>query len=464
MRGNVSQWWNALAASLSAGRNGLGAYLGGERLTLVQVSGSLSGIQVGRWATWPFPLGKMEELGPVLKETVLAWSLEACPVSLAVSPHQGFSRQVSLPRAASENLAQVVSYELDRFLPLPADNLFYGFQVLGETETEIRLMLMAMPRDRVEVCLRLLTEATLRPVALEMAPMAAGKVFALSGRPLPPSWLLLHLEDASFELTHFQGARVKAFAQGRNDRGQDLSQTILAQVKKMAAEPPEPRLLGIYGHGGTDFKVGTLKQHELEVIYPGHLAIPGLQPDMNLGEVLPAVGAGLSCLGQAPQGINLLPLAERAAVRTGRVSFTTALLLVLLGLCCLWGASAFIHTRVELYRVNRQIATLSPEAKKVESLLQESQALAKQMESLRKIGQSPNKLKVLKDLTQLIPDNTWLSSLQLSKQYVNLGGTSTAASELIPLLDKSGFKKTEFASPTVTDASKLEHFKIKAEF
>ena len=90
--------------------------------------------------------------------------------------------------------------------------------------------------------------------------------------------------------------------------------------------------------------------------------------------------------------------------------------------------------------------------------------MAKQMESLRKIGQSPNKLKVLKDLTQLIPDNTWLSSLQLSKQYVNLGGTSTAASELIPLLDKSGLKKTEFASPTVTDASKLEHFKIKAEF
>jgi general secretion pathway protein L len=465
MRGNVSQWWNALAASLSAGRNGLGAYLGRDGLTLVQVSRSLSGIQVGQWATLPFPLGRMEELDPVLKETVLAWKLESAPVSLAVSPHQGFFRQASLPRAASENLAQVVGYELDRFLPLPADNLFYGFQVLEETETEVRLMLMAVPRDQVEVCLRLLTEATLRPVALEMAPMAAGKVFGLSGRPLPPAWLLLHLEEASFELAHLQGATMKAFAQGRNLHGQDLSRAILAQVKKMASEPPNPQVLGLYGTGGTDFKVGALKQFELEVIYPSHIAIPGLQPEMNLSEVVPAVGAGLACLGQAPPGINLLPLAERAAVRVGRVSSTTTLLLVFLGLVFLWGASAFIHTRVELYRVNRQIAALSPEAKKVESLLQESQALAKQMESLRKIGQSPNKLKVLKDLTQLIPENTWLSSLQLGKQYVNLGGTSSAASDLIPLLDKSGlFKKTEFASPTVTDASKLEHFKIKAEF
>ena len=465
MLGNISQWWKALAASALTGMDGLGAYLGEGRLTLAQVRKSLSGIQVERWATYPFESGKVEELAPVLQETVLAWTLESCPVSLAVSPHLGFFRQVSLPRAASENLAQVVAYELDRFLPLPADNLLYGFQVLTETETEIRLMLMAVPRDQVEVCLRLLTEVTLRPVAVEFSPAAAGKVFALSGRPLPPAWLLLHLADGSFELTHIQGARVKAFAQGRNLRGQDLSRAILAQVDKMAAARPEPQVLGIYGRGGADFKVGTLKKHELEVIYPSHLPVSGLQPDMNLSEVLPAVGAGLSCLGQTPLGVNLLPPAERAAIRLGRFSFTTMLLLIFLGLSCLWGVSAFIHTRVELYRVNRQIAGLSQEAKEVESLLQESRALAKQLESLRKVGQSPDKLKVLKDLTQLIPDNTWLFNLHLSMQHVNLSGMSSAASDLIPLLDKSGLlKKTEFASPIVTDANKLEHFKIKAEY
>ena len=72
---------------------------------------------------------------------------------------------------------------------------------------------------------------------------------------------------------------------------------------------------------------------------------------------------------------------------------------------------------------------------------------------------------VLKDLTNLIPDNTWLLNLRLSKQNVDLGGMSRSASDLIPLLDKSGLlNKTEFASPIVTDANKIEHFKIKAEF
>jgi hypothetical protein len=45
-----------------------------------------------------------------------------------------------------------------------------------------------------------------------------------------------------------------------------------------------------------------------------------------------------------------------------------------------------------------------------------------------------------------------------------MGGLSKSAADLIPLLEKSGWlTKTEFASPIVTDANKLEHFKIKAE-
>jgi Tfp pilus assembly protein PilN len=461
----LSQWWEGLAASLRTGTDGLGVHLGENGLTLAQVQQNLSGVQVGRWVSYPFVSGQMEDLAPALQETVSAWALESCPVSLAVSPHLGLFRQVSLPRAAAENLARVVAYELDRFLPLPADKLYYAFQVLEETTTEIHLMLMAVPRDRVEGCLGLLTEATLRPVGIDLAPMAAGNVFALSGRSLPASWLLLHLEDGSFDLTHLYEGKMKAFAQGRHLGGEELSRAILAQVDRMSAARPAPQVLGVYGHSGTDFKMGVLKKHELEVIYPHHAPLKGFTPEMSLDGVLPAVGAGLSCLGRGPLEVNLLPPGERAAGRPGRFSVTTSLLLVFLALGLFWGASALVHKRIELYRVNRQIAALTREAKEVEVLLQESRALAKQMESLRKIGQSPAKLVVLKDLTTLIPDNTWLLNLRLSKQNVDLGGMSSSASELIPLLDKSGLlDKTEFTSPIVTDANKIEHFKIKAEF
>ena len=328
---NLGRWREALTASALMGRDGVGAYLGSEGLTLVQVRQGLSGVQVGHWETYPVTSGPMAELAPALKETVAAWNLASGPVSLAVSPHLGFCRPASLPRAASENLAQVVAYELDRFVPVPADRLFYGFRVVEETATEIRLLVMAVARDRVEECLGLLTEAGLRPVAVELAPVAASRVFTLSGRSLP-AWLLLHLEEGAFELTMLAGGQVQAIASGRHLQGRDLSRAVLAQVEAMAAAGPDPRVLGIYGRGGAAFPVGILKKYELETMYAGQLPLPGLLPEMNLSEVLPAVGAGLACFGPAAGGVNLLPPASRAAIRLGRYSFTTMVLLVFLGL------------------------------------------------------------------------------------------------------------------------------------
>jgi general secretion pathway protein L len=115
--------------------------------------------------------------------------------------------------------------------------------------------------------------------------------------------------------------------------------------------------------------------------------------------------------------------------------------------------------------VNGEVARLAPEALKVEKQLEESRALSKQLQTFRRrLDQSPNKLVILKDLTQLIPDHTWLFQMRLSQQNLEMGGMSKSAADLIPLLEKSGWlTKTEFASPIVTDASKLEHFKIKAE-
>ena len=57
------------------------------------------------------------------------------------------------------------------------------------------------------------------------------------------------------------------------------------------------------------------------------------------------------------------------------------------------------------------------------------------------------------------------SSLALDQALLDISGMSKSASDLIPLLEKSGWlTKTEFASPIVTDANKQEHFKIKADY
>jgi Tfp pilus assembly protein PilN len=460
---NVKQWWTALSSSLLAGADSLGAYLDASGLTLAHLQQSFSGLMVRNVMHLPAAAGKLEELAPALKELAAAWRLESCPVGLVVSRELGFLRRATLPAAVAENLDQVMTYELDRFLPLPAEKLFFDYQVLETTETEIHLMLQALPREPLEKCLNLFAEASLRVISLELAPTSLGNAFAILRGKLPPAWLLLHLAPGAFELTLFQGATLKGLTHGKNLAPKELARAVTAGVDGIIQAGFEPGALCLYG-AGSEFDVGALSPYGLEVIYPGHFTLQGLPPETEQSGALPAVGGALRCLGKAPLKVNLLPASERSAVKLGGFTFARTSMALLLGLCLIWAGSALIHKRVLLYQVNSKLEELIPQAKAVEKQLDESRALAKQIESLGKIGQSPDKLKILKDLTQIIPVNTWLFNLKLSKQTLDIGGMSKSASELIPLLDKSGWlKKTEFASPIVTDASKFEHFKIKAE-
>ncbi len=461
---NFDGWWKDLAASLMAGTEALGVFLDRTGLTLAHVNQTFKGPQVAQVSRLAYKSGGLEDVAAAFRETVRNWHLESCPVALAVSGDLGFCRRVAFPRAALENLAQVVAYELDRWLPLPADQVYYDFQVQEETDTEVRVLLMALPRSRVEECLSLFAETGLRALAVQLGFVAAGNAFAGFGRLMPGPWLLLHLEARSVELLHLRDGVVQSYEYGRDLGKAELSKHILTQVERICASYPHPKAMAIYGSHESDFQVGALQGYELEIIYPSRLALTGGLPETDGDRAVPAVGAALMCLGKVLLGSNLLQPEERAPVKLSRFSTTTMLLAVFLGLFIFWGAGVLIHTPIELYRLNRQIARITPEAQQVEGLMKETRNLANQMASLRKIGNSPDKLKILNDLTRLIPDNTWLFNLKLNKQQLEMDGMSKSASDLIPLLDKSGWlDKAAFASPIVTDANKLEHFKIKGE-
>lgn len=465
MTEKLRSWWDSLTDSIFSGAEGLGVYLERRELTLGQVQQHLSGINLVNSLRIPYDPDNLEDVLPALRETITAWKLAASPVSLAVSPEFGFVQPASLPVAASENLAQVVAYELDRFLPLPGSQLYYGFQVIRQTETDIHFMLLAVPRQRVERCLTLLKEAGLRPVGIALAPVAAAQAFVFqTGKKIPASWLLLHTMADGFELTHIDGSAIRSYCQKRGVQRKDFFNAIQTHLSGMGEAGSLPSTLCVYGEPRPDV-VNRLRQtYECNIITSSEVILPEFAGTRDEGQKLTAFGAAFSCLGKPAFGANLLPVAEREPVSFHKFSLHNSLMIALLALCLIWAGSALFHTRFHLFQVNRQIARLTPEAREVENLLTEGRTLAQQMTSLRAISASPDKLLILKNLTQIIPNNTWLYNVRLSKQVLEISGTSQSASELIPLLEKSGWlKKTEFVSPIVTDANKNEHFKIKAE-
>jgi len=464
MKQNLSKWWAALSSELLAGAGSLGAFLEESALTLAYVEKTLAGLKVSRWARLPLEDGRSEELAPRLQELISAWRLEACPVSLAVSLEMGFFRKITLPAAAAENLAQVVAYELDRFLPLPAERLYFDYQVLQQTESQVQLALMAVLKEPAEDCLRALMRATLRPIGVELGPGAAANAFNALGGRLPSSWLGVRLEPGFLECAHVRGRSLAGCTRLKVEAGA-LASTLKAEIQELAAAGQAVEALCLLGPRALGLEAAVAGQEAgLAVFPPEKFNLPGLAPEADPAGCLPAVGAALRGVGKVRLGANLLPAGERVAASLGQFSFNKLLLAVFLALGLAWIGSLVIHQRVLLYQVNRALEGVAPEARQVEAQLEESRALAKQLQSFRRIEQTPDKLKILKDLTEIIPDNTWLFNLRLSGQNLEISGMSRSASELIPLLEKSGWlTKTEFASPIVTDASKLEHFKVKAE-
>ena len=70
-------------------------------------------------------------------------------------------------------------------------------------------------------------------------------------------------------------------------------------------------------------------------------------------------------------------------------------------------------------------------------------------------------LKVLRELTDTLPGDAWLTTMSLDAKGVELTGQAGAASALIPVLENSPrFERVEFASP-VTRGRDKEQFRIR---
>jgi general secretion pathway protein L len=112
--------------------------------------------------------------------------------------------------------------------------------------------------------------------------------------------------------------------------------------------------------------------------------------------------------------------------------------------------------------MDEQLRTLAPQVQEVKGVQDEIAALQRQLDVLAG-GQTPNVTLVLKELTEIIPADAYLTSVNVRGGKITLDGQANQASGLISALEKSKlFEKVTFASPTTRTGEK-ERFSIVAE-
>ena len=147
-------------------------------------------------------------------------------------------------------------------------------------------------------------------------------------------------------------------------------------------------------------------------------------------------------------------------------SFLVASAVSVLALGIAWPSAVAWRAKSELRRLDAQVSSLRPSAERYEETLSDLDDAQGRIAVLREEASvSGETLQILRELTDRLPNGTWLLALRLEGRKVDLEGLSPSASEIFPALTRDGrFRSVEFGAPITRQADNLERFKIRGEF
>jgi general secretion pathway protein L len=192
------------------------------------------------------------------------------------------------------------------------------------------------------------------------------------------------------------------------------------------------------------------------------LARLGLRPaSVNAFEAGP--GEAGTC---ADGSVNLLPPERRPRLRRPgtRLNLPLAVLAVLLLLAVV--SLPLAQQRTLVANLKSLLEEAQQKAEAVELLHEELNSFAEESRFLiEQRRNAPRIVHVLAEITALLPDDTWVSALEISQGEITIQGESPSASILIGLIEASpSFHNASFGSPVIQDQrTGRERFQLSAD-
>jgi len=157
----------------------------------------------------------------------------------------------------------------------------------------------------------------------------------------------------------------------------------------------------------------------------------------------------LTVAGAVDTRTNLLPSDKRASnvSKLPRVPAALTALATILAMIAI--AFPLLHQRSELTRLDEEISQLQPAAIAADQIRSEIAETARQSGFFNdKWADTPTKISMLNEIARIVPDDTWLTRVQINGMTVRIQGESDDASSLIGLIEAAALlRDARFSSP-----------------
>ncbi len=453
--------------------NATGIEVRGRDLIIVGVGQGIKSLAV----TEAVVIENYAEMGPAQLSELVAREMKSKKISaeniiLGLPRDQLVVRTVELPIEVEENLEQVVQFQAEKFEPIDGEPSFCDAVMVSRDEAlkKIRLQIILSPTMVLEEPMSLLEQLGLYPTAVRISDQALHHLLRVHADGFPSSSPCLIIDAApgsvAFNLVVGAGQAYSAKAHlGEKDYNlRNVLHHLHQFVSEIDLDDDELSKLYLMGEWADRIESDLKAQFEdCELLWESsELSFPS-QHQEDRDRLSAAAGLALSGL-ESRGAYNLLPPERRIVKRKPSWIPTAALVLVgiLLGGAVI--ARDFVQSQQLLDRVDHEVNIRQDGVDATMELRNLIDDKNQQLEDLRTLLKGNRTvLRVLYELTEKLPDESYLESLNLTNGRLNMTGHSDKAAQLLNILLESACLENVEQKFIIPGSDGKERFRFEAQ-
>jgi Tfp pilus assembly protein PilN len=462
---------------------GCGIEIRGEDLVVVAAKSRRGGVTVlGATRLEAFRARPPQEWGAQYAGFLKDHGLSHLSATVALPREDVIVRQLLLPPVSRKELAAAVRYQLDALHPFAEDEVYHAFAPLrepGEGKGQLPVAVAIAEKSRVEGYANLFDAAGIAVAAFTVADAALAAALRVRWDSPPRPFVFTQFRNGSIEV--YGEAEERPLWTAQFDlASMPPGRALQVTAAELRLDPAQPAALVVCGdsapesaqasEAGTPSGPSPAEKLAAEVpaafhlrsiveMLPAPLASPaGFDLRREASAFAVALESACPRLGWRA---NLLPPERRKSDSRWMYAPTAALTLVLLLLGIAFAVRPLIQDRRYLAALESESARLEQIVRNVEQTEGQSGHARRRLAHLQETRKRAEAdLKALRELSELIPNDTWLQSLEINDNGAQLAGEAPAAAPLLGVLNGSkGLTEAAFTS-SLTKTPAGERFQI----
>jgi len=378
-----------------------------------------------------------DERDSFMLETFGKWKKEYSPNGVVIGIQlQSFSYHViDMPLMSREDLRRAITFELEKYLPLPVDEYFYDFIAMPAENEMQKVIVFAIHRDTVSSILKPAKEAGLEVLSVRCSAISALSGFLDIAGEKNLKGLFVNITEDSYDITGLVNSRLVYF------KSYNKSINIAGEIERLLILYPGT----VYFMGNTDMRL-TEK-------------FTGKKVHVQISNAL-----AVSYIKRSYLNLNFLP-SEGTKKKADYYPYILGGVAAAIILFFLTGAVAYIRNVRTLNSIESSISAIKNRASGIIEARRKLDSLQNDLRALHDFqGRSNIAIRALSAMSAILPKDSWLINMTVDdKGKVEIEGFSKKTSSLVIAIENSkDFKNVSFTSPIMNKDGE-ERFALKME-